>query len=155
MILTSAKEMSKSLVMRAPKVEGYTTNNRLYTVTAVRAFQDFRHADFIELEDLKGVFPFGHADQAFFNAKKGFLNRINRQMFFHGPLMVKTSDGMVTHLLSAHMNLATIQLETKERVEMSDGRKFLTANCMRVFDNGDKIIFNGGVRFMMILSHER
>lgn len=148
-VLNNEEEQDNKLVMTAPKVEGYTSDNKLYSMTAARAVQDPKRTGIIELEDIRAVLPFGERGQALVNAQVGVFDNINGRLELSRPFTVQTSDGMIARLLSADVNIGTSQLTTTDKVEISRENEFLTANGMRVLDNGQRILFNGRVRLVI------
>lgn len=149
--LNGEEERDNRLVMTAPKIEGYTSDNKLYAVTAARAIQDPQRPGIIELEYIKAVLPFGDRGQAVVNAEGGVFDNINGRLQFSRPFTVQTSDGMIARLLSADVNIETGQLKTTDKVEISNKTEFLTANGMRILDNGRVIMFDGSVR--LVINH--
>jgi len=133
-------------IMTAPKIEGYTSDNTLYSLTAQRAFTDPQRAGIIELEGIRAVLPFGNRGQAVVNGPGGVFENINGRLQLHRPFTVQTPDGTIAYLLSADMNMKTSQLQTREKVEIRSKTELLKANSMRVLDNGHTIIFDGSVK---------
>lgn len=148
-VLNGEEESDNKLVMTAPKVEGYTNDNRLYSMTAARAVQDSQRTGLIELEDIAATLPFGDRGQAFIDAEGGVFDNINGRLQFFRPFTVRTSDGIIAHLLSADINIGTSQLKTTDKVEIRSKTEILTANGMRVLDNGHVVMFDGGVRLVI------
>jgi len=148
-MMNGREEQDNRLVMTAPKIEGYTRDNRFYALTAARAIQDIQRTGIIELEDIRAVLPFGDHGKAAVNAQSGVFDNINGRLRFSRPFTIQTQEGMVARLLSADVNIETSQLRTTEKVEISSKTEFLTANSMRVLDNGRVIMFDDGVRLVI------
>lgn len=148
MLNGEVKEDNK-LVMTAPRVEGYTNDNRLYALSAARAIQDPQRTGIIELEEIRARLPFGESGQAMVEAQSGVFDNINGRLQFSRPFTVETSDGMVARFQSADINIETSQLKTADKVEISSKTELLRANGMRVLDNGRVIMFDGGVSLVI------
>ncbi|RCL03069.1 MAG: lipopolysaccharide export system protein LptC [Candidatus Tokpelaia sp. JSC189] len=148
-LLNNEEKQNNKLVMTAPKVEGYTSDNKLYSLVADRAVQDPRHTGIIELQYIRAVLPFGEQGQAIVNAQIGIFDNINSWLELSCPFIIQTSDGITARLLSADVDIGTSQLTTTDKIEISRENEFLIANGMRVLDNGQRILFNGKVKLII------
>ncbi|RCL00058.1 MAG: lipopolysaccharide export system protein LptC [Candidatus Tokpelaia sp. JSC188] len=148
-LLSDEEKQDNKLVMTTPRIEGYTSDNKLYSLTAAKAIQDHGRAEIIEMQHIRAILPFGEEEQAAINAQTGIFNNTNGHLEIPHPFVVENSDGMIARLLSADINIRTNQMTTNNEVAISRENDFLTANSMHVFDNGQRILFNGKVRLVV------
>jgi len=137
------------LVMTAPKVNGYTKDNRPYALTAEKAIQDPSRPGIIELRHIAGTVPFGGRGMADITAESAFFDNVNGRLHIDQPFTVVTADGMTLRFLSAEANLQSGQMDSPAKVEISDAGRDLTAGSMQLRDNGRLIYFSGGVHIVL------
>jgi lipopolysaccharide export system protein LptC len=134
------------LVMANPKLEGVTKDNRPYTMNAIRAIQDLKSQDVIELEDISAKLPINVQDWVSVDAKTGTYDRLANTLKVTSPLTVKTTDGMTAQLTSAFLDISKGNLETAEPVEIVINGTRVQADSMKVFEKGKVLVFENRVR---------
>lgn len=134
------------LVMANPKLEGVTKDNRPYSMNAVRAIQDLKSQDVIELEDISAKLPMNAEDWVSVDAKKGTYDRLANTLNVTSPLTVKTTDGMTAQLTSAFVDISKGNLETAQPVEIVLNGTQVQADSMKVFEKGKVLVFENRVR---------
>jgi lipopolysaccharide export system protein LptC len=141
------------LVMANPKLDGYTKDSRPYWMTATRALQHVKDSSIIELEGIDAKLPVGGENFAAIGAERGVYNYDKSTLEIPSPITIKTTDGMTATLQSASVDIGKGNLSTKDPVSINlDGVK-LSADAMRVLQNGKVLIFEKRVR--MELEPER
>lgn len=141
---------SNRLVMTAPKVEGYTKDNRPYALKAEKAIQDPEKSGIIELQNIAGTVPLGSRGAAQVAAAGAFFDNVNGRLRFDRPLTLRAEDGASARLLSADVNMQSGQLSTDDPVEIKSATQNLTASSMRVTESGRVIRFGGRVHIVVI-----
>jgi len=134
------------LVMANPKLEGVTKDNRPYSMNAVRAIQDLKSQDVIELEDISAKLPINVQDWVSVDAKNGTYDRLANTLKVTSPLTVKTTDGMTAQFASAFVDISKGNLETADPVDIELNGTRVQADSMKVFQKGKVLVFENRVR---------
>lgn len=145
----SAVAKDGKLVMAAPKMEGFTKDNRPYSMTAERAFQDLTQMGLIELEKLSASLPYTGEATASLSAEKGFYNRDKNTLELKDGLSVKTSDGMAAKLESAFVNVAEGSITSNAPVAIELNGAKVQADQMQVKERGKILVFDKGVKLVL------
>lgn len=148
-VLNGDQGSGGQLTMTDPKLEGYTSANKPYSLKANKAIQDPHHPGMIELQQIAATLPLGLRGEAAVNAVGAFYDNVNGRLQFDKPFEVKTNDGMVAKLEAADVNLSTSQLSTDQPVDIRRGGQHLKANGLQIRDNGQVLFFNRGVSLVI------
>lgn len=138
------------LVMANPKLEGFTQDNRPYSMTAERALQDLKDMGLIELETIRANLPFDANNTATLTSPGGLYNRNNNTLDLNkGDLTIKTSDGMSAKLKSAFVDITkgSVRTDLPVVINMNGGK--VTANSLQVRNNGKIMVFDKRVRMVI------
>lgn len=134
------------LVMANPKLDGFTSNDLPYTMSAVRAIQDVTGGGPVELEEIVARVPISDTNLADIVAPSGrYFNEENR-LDITSDLSVKTTEGLEAQLKSASIDLAKGDLTTSDPVDIRTGGSIIKADSMSVFDGGKRLVFERRVR---------
>ena len=133
-------------IMSNPKLEGFTKENRPYLMTAARAIQDVADENFVELEGIGAKLPISADNWAMVDAASGLFDRANNTLFLNSAITVKTLDGMVAKLQSAHLDMGGGGLTTDQPVDITLNGANITSDTMSVTDNGKVLTFEKRVR---------
>nr|MBA3446934.1 LPS export ABC transporter periplasmic protein LptC [Pseudaminobacter sp.] len=134
------------LVMANPKLEGYTKDNRPYSMTAVRAVQDLETEGIVELEGIDARLPIDADNWATIDAARGTYDRDKNTLDIKSEVTVTTSDGMVAKLKSAYLDIGTGGMRTDDPVDIAVDGGTITAQTMSIQENGKILIFENRVR---------
>jgi lipopolysaccharide export system protein LptC len=134
------------LVMNSPKLEGFTQDGRPYSVSAVRATQDFDKQDIISLDGIDAKMPVEQANWARVEATSGVYDRTANTLDVPTDILVTTTDGMVAKLQSAFLDIANGSLKSTTPVDIQSHGSRITAGAMSVLDRGRRVIFETRVR---------
>lgn len=137
---------SGKLVMTSPQLNGYTKDNRPYSMTAARAVQDAKQSGVIALEGIKAQLPVGDKTQAEIVASSAIFDSVNQHLQFDNEFTVKTSDGMEAKLHSANVNMASGEMSTDNPVDIRTDNATISADKMRVQENGKVLVFENNVQ---------
>ena len=147
-IEVSAEGVSLSdgrIVMAAPKLDGVTGDNKPYTMAAERAYQNVKTGE-IELEKITADLPFTGTETAKLTARGGLFNDGKRTLKLSQDIILKTSDGMIAKLTSAHIDINGQHLRTADPVDITTPQARITADTMSVSDGGKVLVFDRKVR---------
>lgn len=134
------------LVMANPKLEGFTKDNRPYSMTAMRAIQDLKSQDVIELEDISAKLPIDSDDWVSVEAEKGTYDRLANTLKVTSPFTIKSTEGLTAEMASAFVDIAKGNLETSEPVDILLKGTRVQADSMKVYEKGKVLVFENRVR---------
>ena len=134
------------LVMSNPKLNGFTSKNLPYSMTAVRAIQDPAKQGIVELEDIEAELPIGPDNQAAIGAAHGIYDRDGNTLELDREITVSTTDGLVAKLKSAFLDIGKGNMKTEDPVDITRKGSRIMADTMTVEDNGKVLIFEKRVR---------
>lgn len=133
------------LVMISPQLNGYTKDNRPYSMVASRAVQDAKQNGVIALEGIRAQLPVGDKNSAEIDAVSGVYDSVNEHLQFDNAFTVKTTDGMEARLGSASVNMANGEMSTDKPVDIRTANAHIRAERMKVQDNGKVLVFEDKV----------
>lgn len=134
------------LVMANPKLEGFTKDNRPYSMTAVRAIQDLGSQSVIELEEISARMPVDENDWFSVVAPKGTYDRTANTLNMTSPFQVKTTGGMTAELASAFIDIGKGDLRTDRPVKIELNGTRVEADSLTVYEKGKVLVFQNRVR---------
>jgi lipopolysaccharide export system protein LptC len=147
--LASSTIRDGKLVMSNPKMDGFTTRDRPYSVRAARAIQDLTGAGLINLERIEALVPMDGDVTARIEAPTGTFDSEGNKLDMTSAFSVRTSDGMRADLQSAAIDLTNGSLSTPDPVSIELRGITLTADRMEVTDNGAKLLFESRVKLVV------
>ncbi|MDA8870619.1 LPS export ABC transporter periplasmic protein LptC [Rhizobiaceae bacterium] len=134
------------LVMEEPKLAGFDSDNRPYTVWANEAVQDLTVPDRIELDTIIAKLPFGAGKQANLDAGSGTYDTKAETMRLRGVIRITGDDGLDIRLEDAFIDMSTGAMTSKKPVSVATDDATVTANSISVYDSGKRIVFTDTVR---------
>ena len=141
------------LVMANPKLEGFTAGNRPYSMTAVRATQDFDTQGIVDLEGISARMPVEAGNWAELSAETGVYDREANTIELNTNVTVKTTDGMVARLETAFLDIDAGTLKSGKPVDIRMKGAAVTADSMTVLENGKVVVFDRRVRMNIEPGH--
>ncbi|GHD15717.1 LPS export ABC transporter periplasmic protein LptC [Tianweitania populi] len=144
--LSSTAIRDGKLVMAAPKLEGYTTDNLPYAMTAARAVQDATNTNVIELEDIDATVPMTDGTLAKIDARKATYDRISNTIKLNDPMTLSTDDGKSATFQSANIDMGKGTLVTEQPVALRIKGASIDAGKMSIAENGKVIVFDNRVQ---------
>lgn len=134
------------LVMSAPKLQGYTSDDRAYSVSAVRAIQDVLQEGMVELEGIAAELPYDEKNSAAIEAAHGVFDRARNALDIDSEINIRTSNGIVARLGSAMVDIAGGRMSTTDPVDIRYNGASIASDGMSVEGNGKVVIFEKRVR---------
>jgi lipopolysaccharide export system protein LptC len=144
--LSSTAIRDGKLVMASPKLEGYTTDNLPYAMTAARAVQDATNTNVIELEDIDATVPIGDGTTANIDARRAVYDRLNNTIQLNDPMTLSTSDGKSATLQSASIDMRAGTLVTEHPVVIRVDGASIDAGRLSIAENGKVLVFDNRVQ---------
>jgi lipopolysaccharide export system protein LptC len=136
------------IVMRQPRLSGFTKDERPYTMVARSAAKDLTNPDVLELEDIRTtiVAPDGRnvevtALGGLYNSKTEVLRLVNGVVITSPEYEIKLKDALV--------NVRAGSVVSENPVEVSMMQGTLSANRVEVRESGAVIRFEGGVTLVL------
>jgi lipopolysaccharide export system protein LptC len=134
------------IVMANPELDGFTRDNRAYSMRAERAMQEIGNSSVIELEKIDARLPFDEANWADIEAERGLLDREANTLRLENGMTVRMDNGITARFRSAKVDIAAGGLESSEPVTIEMEGTNISADSMRVTDRGNVMIFENRVR---------
>lgn len=134
------------LVMDNPKLDGFTSDNRPYSMSAARASQAIGDTNRIDLEDIRARLPLDEESWVEIEAEGGTFDRRANRLDITGGMTVRTDSGISARFRSATVDIDSSTMHSDAPVEVQlDGAR-ITADSMHVADQGSVLRFEGTVR---------
>lgn len=137
---------SGKLIMTSPELNGYTKDNRPYSMVAERAVQDAQKSGVIALEGIKAQLPVGDKDKAEIDAQSGIYDSVNGSLLFDNAFTVTTTDGLEAKLGSANVNISNGEMSTDMPVDIRTDNAHIRAGNMKIQESGKVVVFEGKVQ---------
>lgn len=137
------------LVMSSPKLDGFTSDNRAYTMTATRAIQDLGDAGRIDLEEIDARLPFEAANWMTVAARTGAYDRDANTLDLGEDITVTTDTGIRAKLKSAKVDMGAGHIDSTDPVDITLEGARIEADSMSIRDNGAVMIFDKRVRMQI------
>jgi lipopolysaccharide export system protein LptC len=146
-ITAEGSEISEGkLVMSAPKLQGYTRDDRPYALSAERAIQDVSLESVVRLEGIAAQLPYDATNSATITAAHGTFDRTSNTLDVDSAIDIRTSNGALARLQSALLDIPGGRMSTGDPVEITYEGASINADSMAVEENGAKVIFEKRVR---------
>lgn len=137
---------SGKLVMMGPQLNGYTKDNRPYSMVAERAVQDAKESSVITLVDIVAQLPVGDKAKAEINASSAIFDSVKQYLQFDNEFTVKTTDGMEAKLQNANVNMSNGEMTTDKPVDIRTDNAHISAQKMKILENGKLLVFEDKVQ---------
>jgi lipopolysaccharide export system protein LptC len=137
------------ITMEAPKLTGFTRDNRAYNVTAEAASQDLTNPTVLELSGVRGRFELQNRGTVNVTAVAGLYNTKSDLLTLTQYVHIISSDGYEGHLTEAAVDVKKGVIVSERPVEMNLPNGKLNANRMEVVDNGALLRFDGGITLVL------
>jgi lipopolysaccharide export system protein LptC len=134
------------LVMANPKLDGFTKDNRPYSMNALRAIQDFQNEGVVQLEGISAKLPIDAENWATIDAAGGVYDRDKNTLEIDSEITVTTADGMTAKLKSATIDIGGGGMTTQDPVDIRMDGATITSDTMTIGENGKLLVFEKRVR---------
>ncbi len=133
------------LTMEAPKLSGFTRDQRPYSVTAHSASQDLTKPDVVELSDIQGRVERDDRTMTELRARSGLYDTKSEFIHLFGGIVIQSGDGYQIWLSEADIEVRKGHVVSNHPVNAAFPDGTLQANRLEVFDHGALAVFDGGV----------
>jgi lipopolysaccharide export system protein LptC len=138
------------LTMANPKLDGFTKENRPYSMRAARAIQDVTNTGVFVLEDIQAKLPLSDDNWADIVTAKAIYDKDKNTLEVPSAMTVTTTDGVVAKLNSAFIDIAGGDLKTSDPVDITLHGAHITADSLNVGDRGKVLVFDRKVHLTMM-----
>src|SRR5262249_8187165 len=133
------------ITMEAPKLTGFTRDNRAYHVTAEAPAQEITNPTVLELSGIRAKVEMQNRGTVDMTAVAGIYNTKAEVLTLTQYIVLISSDGYEGHLSEATADVRKGYIVSEKPVEglLTNGK--LNANRMEIVDNGALLRFDGGI----------
>lgn len=143
----SGLSMSGSRVtMEAPRLTGYTNDNRFYRVSATRAEHDITQTNVVALSAIDAEMDLEGGGKARILSPAGVLDTKTGTVELNREVQVSTTAGQRGQLGHALVDTRAGTIRSNGPVALASPRGELFADTMAISDNGKVIVLEGRVR---------
>lgn len=133
------------ITMEAPRLAGYTKDQRGYEVTAKAAAQDMAKPEFVELKELRAKLAMQDNNSAELVTVGGIYNTKSEILTLGPNITLKSTNGYEALLADAVVEVKKGNITSDKPVEVKMSRGKLNANRLEITNSGEVIRFDGGV----------
>ncbi|QCI65031.1 LPS export ABC transporter periplasmic protein LptC [Phreatobacter stygius] len=134
------------VTMEAPRLTGYTNDNRFYRVTAIRAEHDIAHSNVVGLSAIDAEMELEGGGTARVVSSSGVLDTKSGIVELTSAVSVTTSNGQAGQVTSAVVDTRTGTITAKGPVNLESPRGQIAGDRMEIRENGKVILLEGAVR---------
>jgi lipopolysaccharide export system protein LptC len=136
------------LIMRQPRLTGYTKDERPYTLTARTAAKDLANPDTLEMEDIRTSILMQDGRKVEVTAREGFYDSKADTIRLQHDVVVSSADYEVL-LREALVNVKAGSVVSEQPVTVKMLQGTLNANRIEVAESGGVVRFEGGVTLII------
>ena len=133
------------ITMEAPKLSGYTRDNRWYEMNATAAAQDVTKPDIIELVEVRAKIETADKSTMFLSAQAGTYSRKTSILNLNRNVILKSSTGLEVRLDEAIVDTGSGEVVSNKPVEVITQDATLNSDRLEVEKSGDVVRFIGSV----------
>lgn len=140
------------ITMEAPRLAGYTRDQRAYELSARAAAQDITKPDLVELRDIRAKLDMQDKSVMELTAATGVYDAKSEKLTLGQNILLSSSTGYEGRLSEAHIDIRKGDIVSEKPVEVKMLQGTLNANRLEVKDAGEVVRFEGGVVMIMNLN---
>ena len=133
------------ITMEAPKLSGYTRDQRWYEMNAKSASQDVTKPDLVELTDVRAKIDTADKSTIFLSAQIGVYNRKTSILNLKRDVVFKSSTGFEMHLDEAIVDTGSGEIVSNKPVSVFIQDATLNSDRLEVEKSGEVVRFIGSV----------
>lgn len=146
----------RKIKMEFPQLQGFTSDNRGYSVSAESASQDLTNTNRVELEKIEARMELADKGWATLSARTGAYDTKTEMLNLGGGVNLDTDTGYAGRLQGASIDVKGGKIVSDQPVELLSRDGKLTADRMEISQKDSRAVFTGNVRvdFKMPASDE-
>lgn len=133
------------ITMQAPKLTGYTNDNRWYELSATGAAQDITKPDFVELQEVRAKIEAEDKSTFYLSSTDGLFNRKAGVLTLSRNIVLRSTSGFEMHLDEAILDTGKGEVVSNKPVSAFTQDSTLKADRLEVSKSGEIVRFIGGV----------
>ena len=133
------------ITMEAPKISGYTRDQRWYELTARSAAQDITKPNFVELNDVRANIAAADKSTMSLSATEGTFDRKGGVLTLNRNIKLTSTTGYELRLEEAIVDTGTGEILSNKPVEVISQQGTINANRLEVVNSGEIVRFIGAV----------
>lgn len=133
------------LTMEAPKISGYTRDQRWYELSASSASQDITKPDFVELRAVRAKIQSEDKSTMFLSAKDGSFDKKANVLTLNNDISLKSSTGYEIRLNEAIVDMGSGGIVSNQPVEVLSQQGTIKSERLEVQKSGEVVLFTGNV----------
>ncbi|MFL5259520.1 MAG: LPS export ABC transporter periplasmic protein LptC [Hyphomicrobiales bacterium] len=142
-----AAEQVEKITVGPSTITGFDEEHQPYSMTARSAVQDKDVPSHVHLEALSGESHRANGDTIDMRAERGLYDTEAKNLSLSGSVMIASRDRFTARMDSARVDVNKKELESQSPVEVElPGGGKITAKTLKITNNGDNVLFSGGVR---------
>lgn len=149
--ISSLSVNGTKITMEKPHLAGFTKDSRAYEVHAGTAAQDLTRPTIVELTDIRATLETQDKDKFSLNATTGEFDTKAELLTLDKGIVVKTASGYEGFLKDALVEMRKGRIVTDKPVTLKMLQGTLDAQRMEVSDNGNHMLFSGGIAMTLML----
>ena len=142
------------ITMEQPRLSGFTRDGRAYEVTADAAAQDVTKPDIVELHDIHAKVQMQNNGLIKMSAATGVYDTKAETLKLTQNILLTSSTGYECRLSEALIDTRKGNVVSEHPVEVKMLQGTLNSNRLEVIDNGDRVLFDGGVDMILNLNQQ-
>jgi lipopolysaccharide export system protein LptC len=131
--------------MEAPKLSGYTRDQRWYEMNAKAAAQDVTKPDLVELVEVRAKIETADKSTIFLSSKDGLYNRKTSFLNLNHNVILRSTSGFEMHLDEAVIDTANGEVVSNKPVAAFTADSTLNSDRLEVHKSGEIVNFIGNV----------
>jgi lipopolysaccharide export system protein LptC len=139
-----------TVTMSAPRVAGFTRDQRAYDLSARAASQDVTKPNILFLQDLRAKVDLENG-QVNMTATDGVFDRASEKLTLRDKIVLTSSTGYEARLTQAEIDTKSGSIVSQNPVDVKLLNGTLNANRLNIDDKGDIVRFGGGVTMTLML----
>jgi lipopolysaccharide export system protein LptC len=140
------------ITMEAPRLAGFTKDQREYSVTATSASQDTKNPTIVEMKEISGRIDMEDKSKVTLTAVEGVYDTKADLLRLNQEILIMSTAGYQGRLTEAQIEVKKGRIVSEKPVQMKMPQGTLDANRMEVTETGGLIRFDGGV--VLVLTPE-
>jgi lipopolysaccharide export system protein LptC len=133
------------ITMEAPRLAGFTKDQREYEVTATSASQDTKNPTVVEMKEIKGRIDMEDKSKVTLSAVEGIYDTKADLLKLNHEILIISTAGYQGRLTEAQVEVKKGRIVSEKPVQMKMPQGTLDANRLEVTETGGLIRFDGGV----------
>jgi lipopolysaccharide export system protein LptC len=143
------------ITMEAPRLAGFTPDNRAYEVSARAAAQDLKNPNTLEMADIRAKFELEDRSKVDLEARKGIYDTKAELLKLDEGILLRSSTGYEGRLQEAIVDMRAASVVSNKPVALKLLNGTLDAKNMTINEGGEVVRFDGGVAMMLMLDQDK